>query len=105
MVAPERLLVAPKAQPPLVDGAVIGGDAAEDEALVRLRRRFRGREGGRWRSHRGRFFLLLEGLLEGAVTGDEGKEDDDDDDDERATGDHGFRHRSVAFTSHGWQVL
>ena len=100
IVAPERLLVAPKAQPPLVDGAVIGGDAAEDEALVRLRRRLRGREGGRWRSHRGRFFLLLEGLLEGAVTGDEGKEDDEHDG-ERATGDRGFRHRSVAFTSHG----
>jgi hypothetical protein len=34
------------------------------------------------------------------VTGDEGKEDDEHDG-ERATGDRGFRRRSVTFTSHG----
>ena len=39
VVAPERLLVAPPAQPPLVGGAIDGGDPAVEEALVGLRRR------------------------------------------------------------------
>jgi len=103
IVAPERLLVASKAHPPLVDGAVIGGHAAEDEALVRRRRRLRDREDGRGRNHRGGFLLVLEGVLKNAAR-DEGKEDDEHNG-ERATGDPGFSYRCVALTSHGWQVL
>ena len=68
VVAPERLLVAPPAQPPLVGGAVIGGDAAVEEALVGLRRRRRGRGGDRGRGRRGGVDLLLEG----PVADDEG---------------------------------
>ena len=49
VVAPERLLVASPAQPPLVGGAVDGGDAAVEEARVGLRRRRRGRGGDRGR--------------------------------------------------------
>ena len=46
VVAPERLLVASPAQPPLVGGAVNGGDAAVEEARVDLRRGAAGRVEG-----------------------------------------------------------
>src|SRR3954470_21879832 len=57
VVAPERLLTASPAQPPLVGGAVDGGDAAVEEARVGLRSRGRGggrrRGGDRERGRRG----------------------------------------------------
>ncbi len=48
VVAPERLLVASPAQPPLVGGAVIGGDAAVDETLLVFGRRLGGDSQARW---------------------------------------------------------
>ena len=85
VVAPERLLVAPPAQPPLVGGAVIGGDAAVEEALVDLSC-LRGRGGHRGRGRRGGVDVQL-GC---PVAGGEGEEDEHGG--ERPARDRGSRH-------------
>jgi len=87
-VAPERLLVAPPAQPPLVCVAVGGGDPAVKEPLVRLRRpvglRRRQRDGGC--RGLGRTDLLLEGPVADGY-GEEGEHGG-----ERPAGNSGSRH-------------
>src|SRR4029079_472533 len=100
-VAPERLLAVSPAQPPLVDGASNGSDAAVEEALESLRRRRRGRGGDLGRSPRRRSRggdLTLGrlggpgGLLEGPAAGGEGEGEEDEHDGERPAGDHGSLH-------------
>src|SRR6185295_12455959 len=76
VVAPERLLVASPAQPPLVGGAIDGGDPAVEEPLLGLGHRVgfhrrRGRGGDRGRCRRGGAGILAEG----PIAGDDGEED------------------------------
>ena len=89
VVAPERLLVASPAQPPLVGDTVNGGDAAVEEALVGLPRR-RGRGGDRGRRRRGGADVLLEC----PVACGEGEQDEHGG--ERPAGDRGSLHNRLS---------
>ena len=83
VVAPERLLVASPAQPPLVGGAV-NGDAAIEEARDLGRDRGRGCRGG------------FDVLLRCGVANDEGEGEEDKRADERPAGDRGSRHGQLS---------
>ena len=86
VVAPERLLVASEAQPPLVCGAVLSGDAAVEEALVAsvCRRRRRAVLAGE--VSRPRVDVRLEGPV------GVGEDEEDEHGHERPAGDCGTLH-------------
>ena len=86
VIAPERLLVATPTQPSLVGDAVVGGEAAVEEALVVLRGHRPGRCSDRGRGRRG----AVDVLLADPASGGEGEKDEHDGD--RPSGDCGSRH-------------